>query len=113
MVADGRLEGVIEKIGRQLASWSLGGLVDASESPCDCFDLFLPSLSRFSRQTKTKAGWQIRSNLVIEVLCPPFWHQVLFELPAIVSVDFKPIEETVFDASGLTLQTSLLEEGRR
>ena len=112
MVADGWLEGVIEKIGGQLASWSLGGLVDAFESPCDCFDLFLPRLSRFSRQTKTKAGWQIRANLVIEVFCPPFWHQVLFELSAIVSVDSKTMRY-LCDASGLTLQISLLEEGRR
>ena len=55
MVADGGLESVIEKVGGQLASWSLGGLVDAFVSPCDCFDLFLPSLSRFSRQTQMKA----------------------------------------------------------
>ena len=45
MVANGRLEGIIEEVGRQLASRRPGSLIDAFESPCDCFDLLLPNLS--------------------------------------------------------------------
>ena len=45
MVTDGRLEGVIEEVRGQLTSRRSGSLVDAFESPCDGFDLFLPSLS--------------------------------------------------------------------
>ena len=44
MIANGRLEGVVEEVGWQLASRSPGGLIDAFESPRDCFDLFLPNL---------------------------------------------------------------------
>ena len=44
MVANGRLEGIIEEIGGQLASRRLGRLIDAFESTGDCFDLFLSNL---------------------------------------------------------------------
>lgn len=44
MIADGRLEGIIEKVRGQLASWRSGSLTDSFESPRNCFDLFLPSL---------------------------------------------------------------------
>lgn len=44
MVANGGLEGIIEKVGGQLASRRPGSLIDASESARDCFDLFLPNL---------------------------------------------------------------------
>lgn len=44
MVTNGRLEGIIEQVGGQLASRGPGGLIDAFERPCDSFDLFLPNL---------------------------------------------------------------------
>lgn len=44
MVANGRLEGIIEEVGGQLASRRPGRLIDAFEGAGDCFDLFLPNL---------------------------------------------------------------------
>ena len=85
MVTDGRLESVIEEARGQLTSRRSGSLVDAFESPCDGFDLFLPSLSTLAVSLKRcSMTEQIRSDLVIEVFRPPFWHQILFELPAIL-----------------------------
>ena len=53
---------------------------------------------------------EIRSDLVIEVFCPPFWHQILFELPG----NFDQSKLDMGEWAGgveLTLQISLLEEG--
>lgn len=61
-------------------------------------------------QRRCGAPDQIRSDLVIEVFCPPFWHQVLFELPAILSIQLETEEDC--RRVKLTLQISLLEEGR-
>ena len=44
MVANGRLEGIIEEVGGQLASRRPGSLIDAFESPCNSLDLFLSNL---------------------------------------------------------------------
>ena len=44
MIPDGGLEGVIEKIGRQLSARSLGRLVDVLQGASDRFDLLLASL---------------------------------------------------------------------
>ena len=85
MITDGRLEGVIEEVRGQLTSRRSGSLVDAFESPCDGFDLFLPSLSTLAVSlNRCSITVQIRSDLVIEVFRPPFWHQILFELPAVL-----------------------------
>ena len=112
MVANGRLKDVIEKIGGQLPSRSLGGLVDAFVSPCDCFDLFLPSLSRFSRQTKTKAGVadQIKpcNRSILPAILAPGLVRALWDCVS----RFQNME-IAFSRVGLTLQISLLEERRR
>ena len=85
MITDGRLEGVIEEVRGQLTSRRSGSLVDTFESPCDGFDLFLPSLSTLAvSSNKCSITDQIRSDLVIEVFRPPFWHQILFELPVVL-----------------------------
>ena len=83
MITDGRLKGVIEEVRGQLTSRRSGSMIDAFESPCDGFDLFLPSLSTLVVSPKRcSIRDEIRSDLVIEVFRPPFWHQILFELPA-------------------------------
>ena len=75
MVANGRLEGITEEARGQLASGRPRGLIDAFESPCDCFDLFLPNLLTLAiSQSRCSETVQIRSDLVIEVFGPPFRH---------------------------------------
>ncbi len=61
MVANGRLEGIIEEVGGQLASRRPGCLIDAFESPCDSFDLFLSNLSTWP-SAKEDAVRQIKSD---------------------------------------------------
>ena len=65
-----------------MASRRPGSLIDAFESPCDCFDFFLPNLRTLTVSQEGSGVTGEISDLVIEVFCPPFWHQVLFELPA-------------------------------
>ena len=81
MIPDWRMEGVVEEVGRKLTTWGPGGLADILQCACDRFDLLLASLEVLEvSQTNPSPSIGDCKDLVIEVLRPPFWHQILFEL---------------------------------
>ncbi len=82
MITNGRLEGIIEQVRRQLASRSLGGSIDILQGASYPFDFFLASLSvhPIGQSNLSYAGDLICTDLVIEVFRPPFRDQILLEL---------------------------------
>ena len=95
-----------------MASWRPGSLIDAFESPCDCFDLFLSNLWKLAvSQSRCGVTDEMKpcSRSILPAILAPGLVRALYRLVSL----FQTHEVLSMCVVKLTLQISLLIKRRR